>query len=80
MSDKVTVSGTGPPVKAGEWAYALHLSTALDSGPRIVAKHYVIRELPSGEYEQKGPYVSQRAAELVAKALNISERMAEQIR
>jgi hypothetical protein len=80
VSDKVTFSGTGPPAKVGEWAYALHLAAAMDSGPRIVAKHVVVRELPNGEMEQKGPYVSQQAAELIAKALNISVRMAEQLR
>jgi hypothetical protein len=79
VSDEVTVTGTGPPAKVGEWGYALHLSTAMDSGPRLVAKHMICRELPSGDYEQKGPYVSQAAAENIAKALNIAERMAKEL-
>jgi hypothetical protein len=75
----VTYTASGEPPKVGEWHYSLHLSAGLDSGPRIVAKHYVVRELPSGEMEQKGPYVSQGSAENIALALNIALRMAGQL-
>jgi hypothetical protein len=58
-----------------EWGYSLELAAGLDSGPRLVSKHWVIRELPDGEMERRGPFVSQVAAENVAKALNIAIRM-----
>ncbi len=78
MSDvEYTASGELP--KVGEWHYSLYLAAAMDSGPRLAAKHMVVREMPDGQMEHKGPYVSQGSAENIALALNIAERMRERL-